>query len=45
MVNIVDFFFLALEMVTIVDFFTLPPLFLSVWLSRTWIGLRCHDKN
>ena len=28
------------EMTTIVDFFTLPPLYLSVWLGRTWIGLR-----
>ena len=25
---------------TIVDMFTLPPLFLSVWLGRTWLGLR-----
>ena len=26
---------------TIVDIVTLPPLFLSVWLGRTWLGLRC----
>ena len=26
---------------TIVDILTLPPLFLSVWLGRTWLGLRC----
>ena len=26
---------------TIVDLVTLPPLFLSVWLGRTWLGLRC----
>jgi potassium large conductance calcium-activated channel subfamily M alpha protein 1 len=25
---------------SIVDMFTLPPLFLSVWLGRTWLGLR-----
>ena len=25
---------------TIVDMFTLPPLFLSIWLGRTWLGLR-----
>ena len=25
---------------TIVDIITLPPLFLSLWLGRTWIGLR-----
>ena len=24
----------------IVDLMTLPPLFLSVWLERTWLGLR-----
>ena len=24
----------------IVDFMTLPPLFLSIWLERSWIGLR-----
>ena len=26
---------------TMVDTITLPPLYLSVWLKRTWIGLRC----
>ena len=24
----------------IVDFMTLPPLFFSIWLERSWIGLR-----
>ena len=29
-----------LEMVTIVDYFTIPPLLASIWMGRTWIGLR-----
>ena len=28
------------EMETIVDMLTLPPLFMSIWLERTWLGLR-----
>lgn len=29
-----------LELNSIVDFFTVPPVFVSVYLNRTWIGLR-----
>ena len=25
---------------TIVDIITLPPLFMSLWIGRTWLGLR-----
>jgi len=35
--NFLNFIF---ELETIVDFMTLPPLFLSIWLERSWIGLR-----
>lgn len=28
------------EMETIVDMLTLPPLFMSIWIERTWLGLR-----
>ena len=28
------------ELVQVVDVMTLPPLFLSIWLERTWLGLR-----
>lgn len=29
-----------LEINSIVDFFTIPPVFVSVYLNRTWLGLR-----
>ena len=29
-----------LELNSIVDFFTIPPVFMSVYLNRTWLGLR-----
>ena len=29
-----------LEINSIVDFFTVPPVFVSVYLNRTWLGLR-----
>ena len=29
-----------LEVNSIVDFFTVPPVFVSVYLNRTWLGLR-----
>ena len=35
--NLLAFVF---TMDTIVDIITLPPLFLSIFLERTWIGLR-----
>ncbi|XP_033101027.1 calcium-activated potassium channel subunit alpha-1-like isoform X21 [Anneissia japonica] len=28
------------SMASIVDFFTIPPIFVSIYLGRTWIGLR-----
>ena len=34
------FFSWLLSLPTIIDILTLPPLFLSVWLKRTWIGCR-----
>jgi len=35
-----DFLLFMFEMETIVDMLTLPPLFMSVWIERTWLGLR-----
>ena len=29
-----------LEMYSFVDYFTIPPSFVSIYLDRTWIGLR-----
>lgn len=29
-----------LEINSIVDFFTIPPMFVSIYLNRTWLGLR-----
>lgn len=29
-----------LEMYSFVDYFTIPPSFVSIYLNRTWIGLR-----
>lgn len=28
------------ELMQVVDLMTLPPLFLSIWMQRTWLGLR-----
>ena len=30
-----------LEINSIVDFFTVPPVFVSVYLNRTWLGKSC----
>eukprot|EP00102_Acyrthosiphon_pisum_P023633 XP_016660843.1 PREDICTED: calcium-activated potassium channel slowpoke isoform X15 [Acyrthosiphon pisum] len=35
-----DKLWFMLEMYSFVDYFTIPPSFLSIYLGRTWIGLR-----
>ncbi|KAL7018316.1 hypothetical protein ACKWTF_010719 [Chironomus riparius] len=35
-----DKFWFMLEMYSFVDYFTIPPSFVSIYLDRTWIGLR-----
>ncbi|XP_071748440.1 calcium-activated potassium channel slowpoke isoform X32 [Lepeophtheirus salmonis] len=35
-----DKFFFMLELYSFVDYFTIPPSFVSIYLDRTWIGLR-----
>ena len=35
-----NFLLFLFEMETIIDILTLPPLFFSVWMERTWLGLR-----
>ncbi|KAF2354287.1 Ion transport domain [Trinorchestia longiramus] len=35
-----DKFWFMLEMYSFVDYFTIPPSFVSIYLNRTWIGLR-----
>ncbi len=33
-----DKFWFMLEMYSFVDYFTIPPSFVSIYLDRTWIG-------
>merc|ERR1719158_1162690 len=35
-----DKFWFMLELYSFVDYFTIPPSFVSIYLDRTWIGLR-----
>jgi len=35
-----DKLWFMLEMYSFVDYFTIPPSFVSIYLDRTWIGLR-----
>jgi len=35
-----DKFWFMLELYSFVDYFTIPPSFVSIYLNRTWIGLR-----
>ncbi|XP_072050518.1 calcium-activated potassium channel subunit alpha-1-like [Amphiura filiformis] len=35
-----DMFFFWISLNSIVDFFTIPPIFVSIYLGRTWLGLR-----
>ena len=35
-----DKFWFMLELFSFVDYFTIPPSFVSIYLDRTWIGLR-----
>merc|ERR1712018_785895 len=35
-----DKIFFMLELYSFVDYFTIPPSFVSIYLDRTWIGLR-----
>ena len=35
-----DKFWFMLEVYSFVDYFTIPPSFVSIYLDRTWIGIR-----
>ena len=35
-----DKFWFMLELFSFVDYFTIPPSFVSIYLNRNWIGLR-----
>ena len=35
-----DKFWFMLELYSFVDYFTIPPSFVSIYLNRNWIGLR-----
>merc|ERR1712020_386994 len=35
-----DKIFFMLELYSFVDYFTIPPSFVSIYLDRTWIGFR-----
>ena len=35
-----NFLLFLFEMETIIDILTIPPLFFSIWMERTWLGLR-----
>ncbi|XP_072165229.1 calcium-activated potassium channel subunit alpha-1-like [Diadema setosum] len=35
-----DKFWFWLSLNSVVDFFTIPPIFVSIYMSRTWLGLR-----
>ena len=34
-----------LELYSFVDYFTIPPSFVSIYLDRTWIGERSSDAR
>lgn len=42
-----DKLWFMLEMYSFVDYFTIPPSFVSIYLDRTWIGKknRVNNKN
>ena len=35
-----NFLLFMVDLETIVDILTIPPVFYSVWMDRTWLGLR-----
>ena len=39
-----DKFWFMLELYSFVDYFTIPPSFVSIYLDRTWIGRRKNER-